>query len=302
MSKLQSQQPLTIQAIGMSITCGLNVSGFIGDPNNFQANFPYMHSYIDMLGTKLNQVFGNNTSMLNSSCGGKTIAWVDDYCEPLVNPNNPDLVIIDMGMNDIWGTSTASFMNSLQSAMNKMKTHNPDVEFILISNMLPDVNGMGAPANGAMDMYGFRAAMLNLDTVGTVVFDMTSMSDTIYQRKGANHCTANSLHPNDYLARWYAQGLFEIFNEPQGATLNETAFGHIEVYPNPASGSFTLDLGKVILPATITLFDLKGVKVFEVIQNEIIREYDLKATIQSGNYLLKIANGNQSSEKLLQIR
>jgi hypothetical protein len=168
--------------------------------------------------------------------------------------------------------------------------------------MLPDVNGMGAPANGAMDMYGFRAAMLNLDTVGTVVFDMTSMSDTIYQRKGANHCTANSLHPNDYLARWYAQGLFEIFNEPQGATLNETAFGHIEVYPNPASGSFTLDLGKVILPATITLFDLKGVKVFEVIQNEIIREYDLKATIQSGNYLLKIANGNQSSEKLLQIR
>ncbi|MFM2037305.1 MAG: hypothetical protein RL432_244 [Bacteroidota bacterium] len=121
MAKLNNQLPLTIQAIGMSITCGLNVSGFIGDPNNFQANVPYMHSYIDMLGTKLNQVFGNNTSMLNSSCGGKTIAWVDNYCEPLVNPNNPDLVIIDMGMNDIWGTSTAAFMNSLQSAMNKMK-------------------------------------------------------------------------------------------------------------------------------------------------------------------------------------
>ena len=302
MSKLQSQQPLTIQAIGMSITCGLNVSGFIGDPNNFQANFPYMHSYIDMLGTKLNQVFGNNTSMLNSSCGGKTIAWVDDYCEPLVNPNNPDLVIIDMGMNDIWGTSTASFMNSLQSAMNKMKTHNPDVEFILISNMLPDVNGMGAPANGALDMYGFRAAMLNLDTVGTVVFDMTAMSDTIYQRKGANHCTANSLHPNDYLARWYAQGLFEIFKEPQGATLNETAFSHIEIYPNPASGSFTLDLGKGILPASITLFDLNSQKVFEAVQNEPILTYDLRSNIQAGSYLLKISNGNQSSEKRLQIR
>jgi hypothetical protein len=205
-------------------------------------------------------------------------------------------------MNDIWGTSTASFMNSLQSAMNKMKTHNPDVEFILISNMLPDVNGMGAPANGAIDMCGFRAAMLNLDTVGTVVFDMTSMSDTIYQRKGANHCTANSLHPNDYLARWYAQGLFEIFNEPQGATLNETAFGHIEVYPNPASGSFTLDLGKVILPASITLFDLNGQKVFEAEQSEQILTYDLKSNIKAGNYLLKISNGKQLSEKLLQIR
>jgi len=302
MAKLQNQLPLTVQAIGMSITCGLNVSGFIGDPNNFQANVPYMHSYIDMLDTKLNQVFGNNTSMLNSSCGGKTIAWVDNYCEPLVNPNNPDLVIIDMGMNDIWGTSTASFMNSLQSAMNKMKTHNPDVEFILISNMLPDVNGMGAPANGAMDMYGFRAAMLNLDTVGTVVFDMTSMSDTIYQRKGANHCTANSLHPNDYLARWYAQGLFEIFHEPQGSKLDETAYSDVEIFPNPALGSFTLDLGKGSIPATITLFDLNGHKVFEAEQNEPILTYDLKSNIQAGNYLLKISNGKQSSEKLLQIR
>jgi hypothetical protein len=186
--------------------------------------------------------------------------------------------------------------------MNKMKTHNPDVEFILISNMLPDVNGMGAPANGAMDMYGFRAAMMNLDTVGTVVFDMTAMSDTIYQRKGANHCTANSLHPNDYLARWYAQGLFEIFNEPQGAKLNETSFGNVEIYPNPASGSFTLDISKGSIPATITLFDLNGQKVFEAEQTEAILTYDLNSNIQAGNYLLKISNGKQSTEKLLQIR
>jgi lysophospholipase L1-like esterase len=301
MSKLLNQQPLTIQAIGMSITCGLNVSGFIGDPNNFQPNAPYMHSYIDMLGTKLNNVYGNNVTMHNSSCGGKTISWVDTYCEALVNPNNPDLVIIDMGMNDIWGTSTASFITKMQSAMNKMKAHNPDLEFILISNMLPDVNGMGAPANGAIDMHGFQAALWNLDAMGTVVFDMTAMSDSIYQRKGANHCTANSLHPNDYLARWYAQGLFEVFNQPQGASSLELNPTDVHIFPNPSDGSFTIEMGNLIHSAKVELFDLKGAKLFESEQNESISEYDLSFLALTGMYIVKITHGNQTLEEHIQI-
>jgi hypothetical protein len=45
---------------------------------------------------------------------------------------------------------------------------------------------------------------------GTAMLDMTTLSDAIYRRKKARDCIANPLHPNDYLARWYAQGMLAI--------------------------------------------------------------------------------------------
>jgi hypothetical protein len=109
----------------------------------------------------------------------------------------------------------------MQSCINKIKTANPNTEFILIGNMLPDVNSQGAPSNGNVLMYGFLTQLKSLEATGIAVFDMTTLSDSIYARKGATHCHSNSLHPNDYLARWYAQGLAELFND--GSTLNKTA-------------------------------------------------------------------------------
>ena len=36
---------------------------------------------------------------------------------------------------------------------------------------------------------------------------MYATGDAIYRRKKAKDCLVNPLHPNDYLARWYAQSL-----------------------------------------------------------------------------------------------
>ena len=222
MAKLKAGQPVKIQAYGMSITAGLNVSGFAGDDKNFTPTAPYMHSYVDLLENALEAKFGSDVTMINGSCGGKMVAWIDQYCESMVVPNVPDLVILDMGMNDIWGTTTnAAFKSSMQSCINKIKTANPNTEFILIGNMLPDINSQGSPSNGDVLMYGFLTQLKSIETTGIAVFDMTTLSDTIYKRKGATHCHSNSLHPNDYLARWYAQGLAELFND--GSPINKTA-------------------------------------------------------------------------------
>lgn len=222
MAKLKSGQPVTIEAFGMSITAGLNVSGFAGDDKNFTPTKPYMHSYVDLLENALETRFGSDITMINGSCGGKMVAWIDQYCESMVVPNVPDLVILDMGMNDIWGTtSNAEFKASMQSCINKIKTANPNTEFILVGNMLPDVSSQGSPSNGDVLMYGFLSQLKSLEATGIAVFDMTTLSDSIYKRKGATHCHSNSLHPNDYLARWYAQGLAELFND--GSPLYKTA-------------------------------------------------------------------------------
>jgi lysophospholipase L1-like esterase len=213
MAKLKNRQPVVIQALGMSITAGLNVSGFAGDPNNFTPTVPFMRGYMDMFAESLKRHYGSQVALYNSACGGKTAAWADQYCEAMVNPNNPDLVVIDMGMNDIWGTAPASFKSSVQSCIQKIKSECPQAEFVLLANMLPDISGLGAPPNGATTMYSFRDKLKELETLGVVCLDITTASDTIYARKGAQHCTANALHPNDFLARWYAQGLFELIAE-----------------------------------------------------------------------------------------
>ncbi|MFN5113252.1 MAG: SGNH/GDSL hydrolase family protein, partial [Ignavibacteria bacterium] len=213
-SKLLGGQSLTVQAVGMSITAGLNVSGFIGDDKNFPPTKPYMRGYLELFTEQLREQYGSNVTSINSACGGKTAGWLATYAGALVNRNTPDLVIIDMGMNDIWGiTSQAQFKASIESTINTIRKDVPNAEFILIGNMVPDVKGVGAPANGAALMFGFLEMLKSLEGPGIAVLDMTTLSETIFQRKGAKHCIANSLHPNDYLARWYAQGLMALFGD-----------------------------------------------------------------------------------------
>ena len=224
-SALSKGSALTIQAVGMSITAGLNVTGFIGDDKNFPPTKPYMRGYIELFAEQLKQQFGSPITSINSACGGKTIGWLDTYAGALVNRNTPDLVIIDMGMNDIWGaTSQVQFKSKMQNIITTIRKDVPNVEFILISNMIPDVKGIGAPANGATLMFGFLEMMKSLEGPGIAVLDMTSLSETIYQRKGAKHCIANSLHPNDYLARWYAQGLIALFGDGSAAPKQPRTF------------------------------------------------------------------------------
>jgi hypothetical protein len=110
MKKLKAKEPLVVVGYGMSITRGNNTSGFAGD-DNFTIVKPYMHSYIDMLGDELRKKFGGEVTVYNASCGGKTASWADQYVETLVIPNNPDLVLLDHGMNDIWSVNDTALFN-----------------------------------------------------------------------------------------------------------------------------------------------------------------------------------------------
>ena len=283
MGKLKAAQPLVIQAYGMSITAGLNVSGFAGDTKNFPVSKPYMQGYPEIFAQQLERVYGSDVTLINGSCGGKTAAWVDQYCRSMVSPNQPDLVILDMGMNDIWATSDASFRASMASAIRKIRSDCPNAEFILVGNMLPDITGQGAPANGATRMYAFLSQLQSLEQAGVAVFDMTSLSDTIYRRKGAVHCTANSLHPNDYLARWYAQGLVQLFSEPAGGarTFYISPGGNNTDGRSPATAWTSLDRVNAMnfLPGDRVLFE--GGKTF------------------TGHILLNAADANDPAKPVL---
>jgi hypothetical protein len=57
------------------------------------------------------------------------------------------------------------------------------------------------------NLAGYRDVLAGMEGPGIVMTDMTVLSDAIYHLKKAKDCIVNPLHPNDYLARWYAQGM-----------------------------------------------------------------------------------------------
>ena len=59
-------------------------------------------------------------------------------------------------------------------------------------------------------MEGYSHVLKEMEAKGIINLDMTSLSDAIYCHKQAKDCIVNPLHPNDYMARWYAQGLSQL--------------------------------------------------------------------------------------------
>ncbi len=219
---LANRRPLVVQAVGMSLTGGHNVSGGAVDGRNFPPTAPYMRGYCELFADELASQWRASVTLHNSSCSGKTISWAAQYIAPLAVPNAPDLVILDMGMNDIWGQTTPQqFRRDAQRCIDSVRKYLPNAEFLLIANMIPDTAGAGAPINGAAIMRSLARELQSMQSPGIAVLDMTSVSEAVFARKGPASCMANSLHPNDYFARWYSQALVEFISSPATSVSEE---------------------------------------------------------------------------------
>ncbi len=211
MIRLPVHSPFRIVAFGMSITRGLNVSSYDSTP-------PYMPSYADLFAYQLKKIYGGDIKMYNAGLPGSRSDWGAQYADKYINPLHPDLVILDFGMNDFWAYDPGQFKGYIQTMIKKIRDGNPKVEFILLSNLLfaPDyileTNDKKGFYTG--NMLGYNKVLQELETTGVVNLDMTTLSDTLYHRKAPKDCLANPLHPNDYMARWYAQGLAALFTAP----------------------------------------------------------------------------------------
>jgi len=142
----------------------------------------------------------------NSAQSGATSQWGKDYAERMVASLNPALVLIAFGQNDFWGASADTFADNIADIMKTVRHKNPDAEFLLVSTMRFD------PAYTTNAAYwkvvGEYAAKLKTMTgPGVQLVDMTAISEWVYAAKKPRDCVNDPLHPNDYLARWYAQSV-----------------------------------------------------------------------------------------------
>ena len=205
MAKLKSKSPVKIIGFGMSITRGMNIS-------SYDQVAPFMPSYLELFTREIRKQYGYaDIELTNAGLPGALVSWGAAYAEKYINPVKPDLVILDFGMNDFWRYTPAEFKKYTQTIIDKVKAGNAKTSFLLISNMDFDPDYiLSSDKNKSFytsNMQGYKRVLQELETMGIINLDMTTLSDAIYRRKKAKDCITNPLHPNDYMARWYAQCL-----------------------------------------------------------------------------------------------
>jgi acyl-CoA thioesterase-1 len=199
--QLIESKPVKIGVLGDSISEGYNASGFTGAP-------PFQPPYAQLVAAGLELAFGSTISLNNCAMAGSTSA--DGVWEaPRVGAEEPHLVFIAFGMNDVGYADASDFAANIVQIMATVRRHSSHTEFVLVSPMLPNPEW----SYPVMERFpAYRAALANLRGPGVVLADLTSLWEGLLLRKRVHDLTGNGLnHPNDFGHRLYAQTIIGLF-------------------------------------------------------------------------------------------
>jgi lysophospholipase L1-like esterase len=198
--KLKHHASLKVVAYGDSITHGVGAS-------RLSHIRPYLPPWPELFVHRLEEIYhDDNIQFYNSAQSGATSEWADKYAGRMVSSLNPDLVIVAFGQNDFWSLSADTFSNNVAEVIKTVRHQNPKAEFLLVSTMRFD------PAYTTNAQYWnvvgeYEGRLKQMTGPGVQFVDMTAISQWVFAAKKPKDCLNDPLHPNDYLARWYAQSL-----------------------------------------------------------------------------------------------
>lgn len=198
-AKLKNNEKLKILFYGDSITTGANSSGAVGAA-------PYAVTWMEMFVESLKKTYDyNNITPVYKAVGGKTSDWGVQNAQERVAAHNPDLLVVGFGMND-GRLSPSQHKDNINTIIRVAKAANPNVEVLIVSTMLPNPEVQMTVGNQAL----YESELLTLETEGIVVAPVTSMHKYLMEHKRYSDMTGNNVnHPNDFVARLYAQTLIE---------------------------------------------------------------------------------------------
>lgn len=203
LSQLIKGESIKITLFGDSISVGANASGKFNTP-------PNMPVWGELVVEKLKRAYSSNIIFHNCSLGGQTSEWGREQSNDLVAKDEPDMVIIAFGMND--GTKKlepSSFKENIECIMKNVRSYNEEVEFILVATMVANPETYFA---GLQEEY--KEVLHSLTGEGVVLANMTDVHKELLKHKAYRDMTGNNInHPNDFLARCYAQFISGILVE-----------------------------------------------------------------------------------------
>ncbi len=197
---LENGKPLCITVYGDSISTGVNSTARVMAE-------PMAQPWFQMFADKLDKAYPQSKVCLhNPSLGGKDSEWGAANVRQNVDAGT-DLCILGFGMND--GTrklSVQAYQQNMQAIIDEVHAKNPNCEFIMIATMMPNPQ--------ASDFLGSQLEYLpvleSMEKEGVVVADMTTFHRDMLKRKRYFDMSGNNVnHPNDFLARAYAQLLWQ---------------------------------------------------------------------------------------------
>ena len=201
-NKIKKDKTATILFYGDSITVGCNSSGTEYGGNSK----PYAESWPVMVNKTIENRLNVKLKYLNTAIGGANTKWGVDNVEERVNAFHPDLAIVGFGMND-GPLSKEEHIAQILEIVNKVKNKNPDCDIILISTTIPNPESEQSKWN--QSSFYLEYEKLNLDHVAFV--NMTKVHLDLLKRKKFRDMTGNNInHPNDFLARAYAQSVLKV--------------------------------------------------------------------------------------------
>lgn len=201
---LAEGKPFTFGFLGDSITVGANSSELVNTE-------PFAPIWPVMVCERLRQISGCDIQYINRAVGGTTSGWGDENTTEFFKNDIPDLFVIAFGMNDAsGGVDKFVFRNHCRQIALQIKNLNPECEFIFVSTTLPNP----LASQFVRDHETHEELLLELaEEFGNsaVVGRMTSMHLKLMEKKHYYDMTGNNInHPNDFLARVYAQTLLAL--------------------------------------------------------------------------------------------
>ena len=197
--KLQNNEKIKIVVYGDSISTGCNSSG-----TDMGGNVPpYADSFPIMIQKKIAQLYNVDIDLRNVAVGGwSTNDGLKAFNERVLS-ENADLMILGFGMNDR-GTPLEKYKEMIEEMVNRFKVFNPSGEIVLIAPMLPNVE-----TDWLRNQPLFVEKLYELEKKYpfVAVANLTQIhKDILATGKKYRDMTGNNInHPNDFIARVYAQ-------------------------------------------------------------------------------------------------
>ncbi len=204
LTKMQNGENVKLCFYGDSITVGGNGSGFLGiDPN--------MPGFDTLVTDSLKQICNNpNITFTNRSKGGEATLWGYNNV-PTVVADNPDLVVLCWGMNDL-GLNGIQFKKQLKWIVDEIQSNCPNAEILLVSSMMANADFLEFGLMGNYEsnkLVDFEISQKELaEEYNLGIATVNNMHKEILRYKTYYSMSGNNVnHPSDFIIRVYAQNI-----------------------------------------------------------------------------------------------
>ena len=197
LNKLSSGEQVTVLIYGDSISTGANSSGFVDCE-------PYAETWFEMTVEEMKKRYNNpNIRLVNTAVGGKSSAWGLENVKERAIDVNPDLMFLGFGMND-GGREPCDEGRIISQLIDTFSESCPEADIALLSPMLPHFRLSDFWRNQIKFEPVFAEICNEREHVGLV--PVTKIHQAVLETKRYYDMTGNNVnHPNDFLARIYAQ-------------------------------------------------------------------------------------------------